>query len=137
MALSGLGLVDTIAGEYERAERELAEARELFRQAADRWALTQALWNTADLQIALGKLDAADAAPDEALRVAAETGRDRWVAQTIARLADTALLRGDRARAEVLLTEARDLYAFTRDEIGAAQLAARLETVNGSLSERI
>lgn len=68
--------------------------------------------------------------------MAGETGRDRWVAQTIARRADTALLRDDRARAEVLLTEARDLYASTRDEIGAAQVAARLEMLNGSLSER-
>ncbi len=136
MALSGLGLVDTVAGDYERAERELAEARELFRRAADRWGLTGALWNTADLEIARGELEAADAALEEAQAVAAETGRDRWVAQTIARLADTAILRGDLQRAEALLTEAHDLYASTYDEIGTAALAARLKTLNRSLSER-
>jgi predicted ATPase len=136
MALSGLGLVDTVAGDYERAERELAEARELFRRAADRWGLTGALWNTADLEIARGELEAADAALEEAQAVAAETGRDRWVTQTIARLADTAILRGDLQRAEALLTEAHDLYASTHDEIGAAEVAARLKTLNRSLSER-
>ena len=37
MALSGLGLVDAASGDYERAEQLLAETRDLFRRAGDRW----------------------------------------------------------------------------------------------------
>ena len=68
--------------------------------------------------------------------MAAETGRDRWIAQTIARLADTAVLRGDRAHAEGLRTEAHDLYASKRDEIGASQVASNLQALDGPLSRR-
>src|SRR5262249_22872410 len=39
MALAGLGFVDIVADELERAETELADARELFRRAGDRWGL--------------------------------------------------------------------------------------------------
>src|SRR5919198_3404587 len=63
MTLAGLGLVDTVAGDYGRGEQRLAEARELFRRAADPWGLTAALWNTADLAGARGDLDAAGAGP--------------------------------------------------------------------------
>jgi predicted ATPase len=136
MALAGLGLIDAVAGEYERAGRELAEARELFRRAADRWGLAAAMCNTAELEIARGELDAAEAALEEAQAVAGETGIGRVIAQPVALRADTALLRGDRTRAKALLREAHDLYASGHDEIDAANTAARIRTLNRSLSER-
>jgi tetratricopeptide (TPR) repeat protein len=136
MALAGLGLVGIFARDFDHAEAQLAEARDLFRRAGDRWGLTGALWNTADLEIARGDLDAAVAALDEALTVLVETGRDLWIAQTTARLAETALLRGDRERAERLLIEARDLHVAKHDEVGAARVAQRLRTLEAPLRER-
>ncbi len=48
------GLWRRSAASYDRAEQPLAEARELFRRAGDRWGLVSSLWRTADLAIARG-----------------------------------------------------------------------------------
>ncbi len=74
MALAAVGLVETVSGDYERAEQPLAEARELFRRAGDRWGLVSSLWRTADLAIARGRLDEAEPALEEARAV---VGADR------------------------------------------------------------
>ena len=66
LILSGLGLIDTIAGDYAGAERHLAEARDMFRRAGDRWGLASTLWRIADLAFARGRLDDAEAALEEA-----------------------------------------------------------------------
>jgi predicted ATPase len=41
LALAGIGLIDTTAGDYLGAERHLAEARDIFRRAGDRWGLAR------------------------------------------------------------------------------------------------
>jgi tetratricopeptide (TPR) repeat protein len=84
LVLAGLGLIDTAAGEHARAERHLAEAREMFRRAGDRWGLASTLWRTADLAFARGHLDEAEAALREALGVLDTTQRERWIANTLA-----------------------------------------------------
>ena len=48
LILSGLGLVETTMGDFDAAERHLAEARDIFRRAGDRWGLASMLWRTAD-----------------------------------------------------------------------------------------
>ena len=93
--LAGLGLIDTTAGDYRGAERHLAEARDIFRRAGDRWGLASTLWRTADLAFARGSLDDAEAALLEARAVLGATQRERWIANTLAGLAEVALLRGD------------------------------------------
>ena len=80
MVLAALGLVETVSGDYERAERPLAEARELFRRAGDRWGLVSSLWRTADLAIVRERLDQAEAALEEARTVAGATDREAWIA---------------------------------------------------------
>ena len=62
LVLAGLGLIDTTAGDHESAERHLAEARQIFRRAGDRWGLASTLWRTADLAFARGRLDDAESA---------------------------------------------------------------------------
>jgi predicted ATPase len=126
LALTGLGLVDTIGGEYERAERQLEEAHEIFRCAGDRWGIASALWRTADLAIERDRLDAADAALREALAIVGETQRDRWIAHTLASLAQVSSLRGDAEGAEALFAEARERYALTGDELGVASVDEQL-----------
>ena len=59
-----------------------AEARDIFRRAGDRWGLASTLWRTADLALARGSLDDAEAALHEAHAVLRETQRERWIANT-------------------------------------------------------
>ena len=66
LALSGLGLIETAAGEHDAAEQYLAEARDIFRRAGDRWGIASTLWRTADLALARDELDDAEAALEEA-----------------------------------------------------------------------
>ena len=54
LVLAGLALGRHDRGDYRSAERELAEARDIFRRAGDRWGLASALWRTADLAFARG-----------------------------------------------------------------------------------
>jgi tetratricopeptide (TPR) repeat protein len=129
LVLSGLGLVETIAGEYGRAERYLGEARDIFRRAGDRWGLASTLWRTADLAIARGRLDDAEAALTEALSVLGETQRQRWLASTLAGLGEVAALRGDHEEAVRLLLDARDRYASREDALGVATLDERLRSL--------
>jgi tetratricopeptide (TPR) repeat protein len=128
--LAGLGLIDTAAGEYASAERDLAEAREMFRRAGDRWGLASSLWRTADLAFARGDVDDAEAALLEARAVVGATGRERWIANTLAGLAEIALLRGDLKRAYALLGDARDRYRARDDALGVADVEERLRGLN-------
>ena len=126
LVLSGLGLVETIAGDYGRAERHLAEAHDIFRRAGDRWGLASTLWRTADLAIARDSLDDAEAALREALAVLGETQRERWIASTLAGLAEVAALRGDVEGAAQLFQDARARYASRDDALGVATIDERL-----------
>ncbi len=137
LVLTGLGLVDTAAGDFRNADARLAEARELFRRAGDRWGLTGALWRTADLAFAQGRVDDAQAALVEAHAVVRETGRDRWIAHTLSGLAEVAVLKGEREQAKTLFTEARDRYTAKHDLAGVADVEKRLRGIaHMSLSPR-
>ena len=124
--LVGLGLIDTTAGEYASADEHLYVAREMFRRAGDRWGLASALWRTADLALARDRLDDAEAALQEARVVLRATGRERWIANTLAGLGEVALLGGEPERARALLGEARDRYAARDDLLGIADVDERL-----------
>ena len=129
LILAGLGLIDTTAGDYESAERHLAEARQIFRRAGDRWGLVSTLWRTADLAFERGRLDDVESALREALSVIGVTHRERWIAYTLAGLAEVATLQGDTGRAATLYADARDRYASTGDELGIASVDERLRAV--------
>src|SRR3954471_7233166 len=115
LALSGLGLIETTAGDYEAAEQYLAEARDIFRRSGDRWGVASTLWRTADLAIARHELDEAEAALQEAHDVVRVTQRQRWIANTLSGLAEVELLRGEVDRAVELLEDARGRYAARDD----------------------
>jgi hypothetical protein len=57
------------------------------------------------------------------------TQRERWIANTLAGLAEVALLRGDEKRASELLTDARERYAARHDAVGAADVEERLRAL--------
>ena len=124
----GLGeAVETTAGEYESADRHLAEAREVFRRGGDRWGLAAALWRTADLAFARGRLDDAQAALEEARAVLGPTQRERWIAHTLVGLAEVAVLRDDPDAAKAHLLDAHERYAARDDEICVADVNDRFE----------
>jgi predicted ATPase len=123
----GLGLV--LSGDHRRAERHLAEARDIFRRAGDRWGLASTLWRTADLALEHDRLDDAEAALHEALAVLVVTERERWIAHTLLALAEVARRRGDVEPALGLLRDAHDRYAARGDALGVADAERRLRTV--------
>jgi predicted ATPase len=126
LALAGLGFIDTEAGEYQSAARHLADACDIFRRAGDRWGLASTLWRVADLACAEECLDEAEAALEEARWVLEATGRDRWIANTLAGLAEVATRRGDADRARELLFDARGRYAARHDTVGVADVDERV-----------
>jgi ATP/maltotriose-dependent transcriptional regulator MalT len=127
--LLGAGLVETVSGDYRSAEQPLSEARQLFRRAGDRWGLASALWRTADLAIALDRLDDAEAALQEARAVVGETERQGWIAVTVATLGEVAQLRGDTARAQAQFEQAREHYLAGGSEAGVSAMDARVQSL--------
>jgi tetratricopeptide (TPR) repeat protein len=127
--LAGLGLIETTSGDYSEAERHLAEARDIFRRAGDRWGLASTLWRTADLAFARGNLDDAESALREARTVLGATQRERWIANTLVGLGEVALLRGDAERAAALFADARDRYSARDDSLGVADVEERLRNL--------
>jgi hypothetical protein len=79
--------------------------------------------------LARGSLEDAEAALREARTVLVPTGRERWIATTLAGLAEVALLRGDPQRACALFTDARDRYAARDDALGVAEVEKRLHAL--------
>jgi tetratricopeptide (TPR) repeat protein len=129
MALLAVGLVETVSGEYARAEQPLAEARQLFRRAGDRWGLVSSLWRTADLAIVRERLDDAEAALQEARAVVGETERQGWIAVTVATLGEVARLRGEADRALALFEQAREHYLASELRAGVVAMEERLQSV--------
>ena len=124
IVLAGLGLMDTLLGDHDGAARELADARDLFRRAGDRWGLASALWRTADLELARGRPDEADLALAEAVTVLGETRRTALArACGLPPRASWRSSSAGRDQAEELFDEARRLYAA-----GSSPDLALLET---------
>ena len=58
-----------------------------------------------------------------------ETQRHRWLASTVAGLAEVAVLRGDAELAGELFRDARDRYASRDDVLGVATIDERLRSI--------
>ena len=76
--------------------------------------------------MARGSLDDAQSALEEARAVLGATQRERWIAHTLAGLAEVALLRGAPERWAELLRDARERYAARDDLIGVTYVEQRL-----------
>ena len=59
----------------------------------------------------------------------AQTQRERWLASTVAGLAEVAVLRGDTEQAAELLRDARERYASRDDALGVATIDERLRSL--------
>jgi len=121
LVVVGLGVIETVAGKYAKADAHLSEARDIFRSAGDRWAFASSLWASADLAFARGDLDDAEASLLKARAVLEVTCRERWIANTVAALAQIATLRGQSERAAALFADARRRFARADDAIGVAE----------------
>ena len=88
----------------------------------------------ADLASARERLDEAEAALQEARSVLEATRRDRWIANTLAGLAEVALLRGRPDGGDQTAPDARERYAARDDAVGVADVDERLaEVADGAL----
>jgi tetratricopeptide (TPR) repeat protein len=90
----------------------------------------------ADLALARGRLDDAEAALKEALAVLAPTLRERWIANTLSGLAEVALQRGNVERASSLLADARSRYAARHDASGVASVEERFAELQSARSPK-
>jgi predicted ATPase len=133
LVLTGLSLVELAAGDHERAELHVAESCDIFRRAGDRWGLVSALWRAADVAFDRDGVVAAEAALEEALAVVSKTGRDRWIAQTLAGLGEAAARGGDKERAALLFADARALFVAKGDADGTAVVEGRLRELAHAL----
>ena len=114
-ALSGLGLVDTAPATTKSAEQLLAEARDLFRRAGDRWGLTE---RAVAHRRPRGRPRPTSTAPKQRSRRRwpSSARRAERVDRADARAPGRGGLRAGRARAGrgAASLEARDLYAAKR-----------------------
>jgi hypothetical protein len=74
-------------------------------------------------------VEGAEAALQEARSVLGATRRERWIANTLAGLAEVAVHRGDIDEATVLLEDARDRYAARDDAQGVEHVEERLRSI--------
>jgi hypothetical protein len=133
-----LGHLELAEGSVLAARSCLERALELRRGLGDRRGVGMALAGLGLVGTFARDfdLDAAEAALDEALTVLVETGRDLWIAQTTARLAETALRASISSRSARSRSPRSDLHLARHDEVGAARVAQRLRTLEISLTGR-
>ena len=87
--------------------------------------ISSTLWRTADLELARGRYDEADAALEQALATLGTTRRPRWLAHTTLSQAEVALARGDAELAATRFEAARELYLACSDLDGIAAVDER------------
>ncbi|MFF7872029.1 BTAD domain-containing putative transcriptional regulator [Streptomyces qaidamensis] len=93
-------------GGLEGVDDDLAELRVLSRRAGDRWLRAQVCSAAGEADMARSRFEDAEGEYEEALRLAYEVGAYAESPFLIARLAEIAYRRGDRAAALALLDEA-------------------------------
>jgi predicted ATPase/DNA-binding SARP family transcriptional activator/Flp pilus assembly protein TadD len=126
---SALGILSASAlatGDLDEACRLAQEELEAARVCADSMAESYALAHLGWALASRGQLDDAERAVDEALRLASKVGNVRSVAQWRIAVSGVAVLRGDHARARLLLeTSLADLRGLD-DAWGVAQVLSNL-----------
>ncbi len=130
LVLSGLGMVETIAGDYDRAERASRRGpRHLPARGRPLGPREHALAHRRPRGRA-GRPRRAPRPPcKRRCAVLGETQRERWIASTLAGLAEVALLRGDVEQAPSSSRDARDRYAARDDALGVATIDERLRSL--------
>ena len=139
-----LGHQALAAGDFDRGRRLLRESTELSRAADDSFSAASSLHSLGDLELASGRLEAAEASYRDALALAWDFDADRLVCYSLAGVAAVAAERGESERAVVLWSFAegyeerlrftmrrRFLYADRLDALAATHPVQR--TSGGNL----
>ncbi|TDV44877.1 putative ATPase [Actinophytocola oryzae] len=132
-------LADVLAwrGDYETALRHYEEAAALFAELVTNEDLVRYRLRIADLHARLGRHDEAEAALDEAQRVAERSGMVESFAAVAHARGDSARLAGDYAEAARQLSTSSELawtVFRTRNETVAPQFCAMIEGSRGYLA---
>jgi tetratricopeptide (TPR) repeat protein len=122
-----LGWAMSEAGRLEEALVHTAEAMAAFGGMGLISGAANAMVNRCDILIDLGRLDEAGAGAEEALRLARESGHQRWQAGALAVLSQVALEQGDYPASERYGTESVEMFESLGDqyhaELGRKRLA--------------
>ncbi|HET9141463.1 tetratricopeptide repeat protein, partial [Actinophytocola sp.] len=125
-ALTNLGLVHRLLGQYGPATERLTRALELHRLSGDQAGAARTLSNLGIVADRLGAHAAAKTHLEQALTAYRELGNRHGIAAVLTNLGGLCGSVGQHARAAEHLTEAHDLFAALGDRSGAASALANL-----------
>jgi DNA-binding NarL/FixJ family response regulator len=125
-ALWGAGASADAAGDYDRAERLLAEGLDLARVAGDRYLIGFMLGALGTVALHRGDLARATALPEEGLAHVRAVADDDAIAALLGALASAAFFRGDHAEAVARAEEGLALYRGLGSAHGAASVLGHL-----------
>jgi predicted ATPase/DNA-binding SARP family transcriptional activator len=117
LAEGNLGNVELAEGRMEESVRHLTSAYESFRRHRDEWGLAASLGNLATLALRQGDEPGARRLLEDSLVACRSTGRRRWVAWTLVRLAS--LPDPEDHAAGIRAREALDIFRAIGDRAGA------------------
>jgi tetratricopeptide (TPR) repeat protein len=133
-ALSNLGGILEMEGDYARAERALSEASKATEEAHDRSFLVRVTINRGNLLLLEGNLHAAEGMFRKAIAIIGEGDVKEWLADSQTDLAQVLELEGDLAESmklrQEVLVQARTSQAGLADSLA---LIARLLSIRGDL----
>jgi predicted ATPase/DNA-binding XRE family transcriptional regulator len=110
MSMANLGLIALHRGEDASAEKLMAEAVVLWREAGDEQLLAVTLGNLGSLECRRGRFDKAVAIQEEALAMKRKAGDTLAVAKSLGDIALAEIGRGNDARAQLMLAEALPVF---------------------------
>ncbi|PSL46000.1 DNA-binding SARP family transcriptional activator [Saccharothrix carnea] len=132
-ALTNLGALRRLLGDYDQAARHLREAIGLHRRTGDHYGAARALSNLGIVEERQGDHDAAAASQREALAVHQRLGNEYGVAAVLLNLGNAYNRPGHHHRAAEHLEGALELFCRLDDAIGQASALSNLGDVCGSL----
>jgi len=132
-ALTNLGLVHRLLGQYDPATELLTRALDLHRRSGDRAGEARTLSNLGIVEDRRGRHSAAGAHFEQALSAYRDLGNRHGVAAVLTNLGGLCNSLGQHARAAAHLTEARDLFGELGDRGGAASALANLGEAESAL----
>jgi predicted ATPase/class 3 adenylate cyclase len=109
LAVSTAGIVETIVGRHDDAQRHLREARDLGKRFDDAWMAAWSRVQLGTLAVARGRLGEARALLEEALELSLAAHSTRSVTLCLAAFARLALVAGDVERSALLAGAAEGL----------------------------
>jgi predicted ATPase len=118
LALTSMGRLDLMTGDYSSAERLFGEGLSLRRELGDTWLIAISLIGLAGVARCRGDAERADGLLGEALAIQRELGNKHGIAWVLQNMGEVAICLGEVARAGHLLEEALRLRQEQKHSLG-------------------